>query len=170
MKNIFKKYKPILVITLLFIISVIVRLPTINRPLALHYEWGMAHILITLQIWEENGISNYNFNPVYTFNNYGDKFSSNIGRLPDENKNHYYTSYPPFAFYFPFFIFKILGIYPDLLPLKILNLILHLFTSILIYTIISKICNKPVYGIIFYPALISAFIYIFLPVNLWYLY
>ncbi|PCH67040.1 MAG: hypothetical protein COC01_06690, partial [Bacteroidetes bacterium] len=149
--------------------SVLIRIPSLDRPLALHHEWGTAHILITLQIWEEYGISTYNYNPVFTFENAGDKYPTDLGRIGDEDGNYYYTSYPPFTFYFPFLVFKLLGIYPDVLPIQILHLVLHFISAILIYFIVCNICSKPIGNKLFFPALLSSCLYIFLPNNLWYL-
>ena len=104
----------------IFLLSVGVRWPQLNRPLSKHHEFCTALSLRVMQIWYDNGIEKYNFNPVMTYNNPADKYINNnantSGEMMDKDSNYYYVSHPPFAYYFPYFIFKALHIRPDVLP------------------------------------------------------
>ena len=122
------------------ILSVLVRLPKIGRPLSEHHEWLTATSILHIQIWYENGIGRYHFAPVLSFNNKADKYINNWASegMVDKEGNYYYTSYPPFAFIFPYFIFKFLHIYPTHTGLQIFNMILQCLCSIFLFLLIKK--------------------------------
>jgi hypothetical protein len=103
-----RKTLPILLVA--FLLSVAVRLPQLGRPLSKHHEFCTAVTLRVLQVWWDNGIEKYRYNPVMTYNNEADKFINNFanatGKVVDEEGNFYYVSHPPFAYYFPYIVFK----------------------------------------------------------------
>jgi len=85
----------------IFLLSVLVRLPQLNRPLSKHHEFCTAVALRVMTIWNENGIDKYGFNPVMTFNNLADKNINNhanaSGKMVDAEGNCYYVSHQPLA-------------------------------------------------------------------------
>ena len=125
-----------------------------------------------MQIWYDNGIENYGYNPVMTYNNPADKFINNSanqsGRMLDKNGNYYYVSHPPFAYYFPYLIFKILHIRPDVLPLQIFNLVLHFISGLFVYFMVCLLSFNRARSLPYRSALVAFTIYIFLPVTLWF--
>ena len=160
-------YPGLWVLLVLFLISVVVRLPHINRPLSTNYEWVTAHTLVTLQILHEEGIFSHRFSPIYTFPNPNDHYiKCPISGISDSEGNYYYVSYPPFSFIFPHIIFETLRIYPDVLSLQILNLGLHLISGFLIYLILLNILTGDI-RTRWLPAVAGASIYVFAPLNLW---
>jgi len=160
------KRKHILIIALLFLTSLLVRLPNLDRPLYKHHEWLTATVLRTLQIWEEGGALEHKFLPVMTYPNGADR---NIGDFAatsrDAGGNCYYLSYPPFARIFPYLIFKPLGIHPDVLPLQILNLICHFMSAFFVYFILILMLDKESSGL---PALFGFAVYLFSPETMWF--
>ena len=69
----------------------------------------------------------------------------------DAAGNYYYVSHPPFAYYFPFFIFKILHVRPDVFPLQLLNLAFHFISGLFIYFIVCLLSfNRARSGDVFY--------------------
>lgn len=166
----YKRTLPVLIG--IFLLSVLVRLPQLNRPLSKHHEFCTAISLRIMQIWYDNGIENYGYNPVMTFNNPADKFINNSanqsGKMLDKNGNYYYVSHPPFAYYFPFFIFKILHIRPDVLPLQIFNLVLHFISGLFVYFMVCLLSFNRARSLPYRSALVAFTIYIFLPVTLWF--
>lgn len=158
--------KSLVILLGLFALSVLVRLPHINRPLSTNYEWVTAHTLVTLQIWQEEGIFEHGLSPIYTFPNPNDHhIKCPISGVSDAEGNYYYVSYPPFAFIFPHIIFSSLGIYPDALALETLNLILHLLCAWLVYLILAGITGSK--DKLSMPAIAGAAIYLFSPLPLW---
>jgi hypothetical protein len=156
----------------IFLLSVAVRVPELNRPLSKHHEFCTAIALRIMQVWYDNGIEKYNYNPVMTFNNPADKFINNnanaSGKMVDKDGNYYYVSHPPFAYYFPFFIFKALHIRPAVLPLQVINLVFHFISGLFVYFIVCLLSFNRARNLPYRPAVVSYVIYMFLPVTLWF--
>ena len=156
----------------IFLLSVAVRWPQLNRPLSKHHEFCTALSLRVMQIWYDNRIEKYNFNPVMTYNNPADKFINNnantSGEMMDKDGNYYYVSHPPFAYYFPFFVFKALHIRPDILPLQIFNLCLHFISGLFVYFIVCLLSLNKGRSMPYRSAIVAYTIYIFLPVTMWF--
>jgi hypothetical protein len=166
----FRKTLPVLLFA--FLLSVVVRVPELGRPLSKHHEFCTAVSLRILQVWYDNGISKYDYQPAMTYGNPADKFINNdanaSGRMVDEQGNYYYVSHPPFAYYFPFFIFKILHIRPDVLPLQILNLLFHFLTAIFVYFTVCLLSFNRARSYLHFPSFVAYAIYLFLPATLWF--
>lgn len=166
----FRKTLPILI--LVFVLSVLVRLPELNRPLSKHHEFCTAVSLRVLQIWYDNGIEKYEFNPVMTYNNPADKFINNeanaSGGMIDDEGNYYYVSHPPFAYYFPYAVFRVLHIRPDVLPLQLLNMLFHFLAGIFVYFTVCLLSFNRARSYLHFPSFISYCIYMFLPPTLWF--
>ena len=156
----------IYIILLLFVSSVLIRVPNIDRPLSVRYEWVTAHTLVTLGIWMEEGILEHKFNPIYTFSNPNDHFiKCPISGVSDQQGNYYYVSYPPFSFILPFLVFKLSGLSMSPLNLQIFNILLHLICSIIIFLIIRRVYDDKKSN---YAAVAGTSVYIFATPNLWY--
>jgi len=156
----------------LFLLSVLVRLPQLNRPLSKHHEFCTALSLRVMQIWYDNGIEKYGYNPVMTYNNEADKFINNdasaSGGMLDKEGNYYYVSHPPFAYYFPYFIFKVFHVRPDVLPLELLNLSFQFLSGLFIYFIVCLLSFNRARSYPYRSAIVAFVIYIFLPPTLWF--
>ena len=89
MSDFYKKTLPLLLVA--FAISVLVRVPTLNRPLSHHHEFCTAVVMTTLENWWDAGISNYHCAPVMNWQNPTDKFINNgvctTGKMHDEKGN-----------------------------------------------------------------------------------
>jgi hypothetical protein len=107
-----------------------------------------------------------------TYNNAADKNINNdanaSGRMIDDEGNYYYVSHPPFAYYFPFFIFKVLHIRPDVLPLQLLNLLFHLLSAIFVYFTVCLLSFNRARSYLHFPSFVAYSIYLFLPSTLWF--
>lgn len=156
----------------IFLLSVLVRVPQLNRPLSKHHEFCTAISLRIMQIWYDNGIEKYHFNPVMTYNNPADKFINNhanqSGKMIDEEGNYYYVSHPPFAYYFPFFVFKLLHIRPDVLPIQVFNLLLHFISGLFVYFTVCLLSFSRARALPYRSAIVAFTIYTFLPATMWF--
>ncbi len=165
-----KKTLPILLAV--FVLSVIVRLPQLNRPLAKHHEFCTAVSLRVLEIWNKNGITPFKANPVMNYGNPADKFINNhantSGKMLDKKGNYYYVSHPPFAYYFPYFVFKILNIKPTVLSLQILNLCLHFLSALFVYFTVLLLSFKQARNNLHFSSFVAYCIYLFMPTTLWF--
>jgi hypothetical protein len=153
---------------LIFVLSVIIRLPNLNRPLDAHHEWLTSTVLRVQRIWYEEGALRHRFLPIMTYGNEADKNIANVAEIRDATGNFYHTSYPPLAYIFPYLVFRLVNIYPDVLPLQILNLALHFISSLLIFLIISLLTKKRYIGSLNMPALLGFTLYLFAPATLWF--
>jgi len=163
-----KKYFMGFIIISFFIISLFIRIPNLNRPLSYHHEWLTSTVLRTQQIWYEKEDLTHRFLPIMTYNNKSDRNISNQANLKDALGNYYYTSYPPFAYIFPYLIFQIFNIYPDVLPLQIFNIIIHFISAFFIFLIISLLTNKYYLNKVNIPSLCGFSIYLFSSATLWF--
>ena len=84
----------------------------------------------------------------------------------DHEGNYFYTSYPPLAYYLPYFIFEALHIYPAVLALQVFNLALHFISGVFIYLALKLLLNEETAFSV--PAIIGFAIYIFSPATLWF--
>lgn len=170
MSDFYKKTLPLLLIT--FLISVAVRLPNINRPLAHHHEFCTSVTLTVLQNWWDGGIKNYGYNPVMTWQHPADKFINNnactTGKVLDKEGNFYYVSHPPLAYYLPYTIFSIINKRPTVLGLQVFNMFCHFLSAFFVYIIVGLLCIKRGRSQLFYPAFVSYCVYLFNPATLWF--
>ena len=160
----------ILILLFLFLISVLVRLPLLNRPLSKHHEFCTAVALRIMASWEENGIKNLRYKPATNFGRTEDKFINNYasasGKMIDAQGNYYYVSHPPLAYYIPFGIFQLFGIKVDVLPLQVFHLFIHFLCGIGVFLIISNLYPKEYELNI--PAIVAYAVYLFNPATLWF--
>lgn len=135
------EYKsPFVILCFLFVLSVLVRLPTLNRPLSKHHEFCTALVLVTMDVWDAEGAATYHYSPVINYPNPGDLYINN-GTLGFMQKNgtHYYLSHPPFAYLLPYFTFKLLGIQHSVLALQCFNLFFHCIGTLCLFLIVCKV-------------------------------
>lgn len=164
--------KVIFSLILVFLVSVLVRYPNINRPLSKHHEFVTAIPLRVLQIWEKEGAVKYHFNPVM---NYAGKANKNInnnasttGTMVDDEGNYYYVSHPQFAYIFPYVVFKLFNIKATVLSLEIFHLVINFFSAAFIYLIICLLAIQKPFKKLFIPGLIGFVVYVFSPGILWF--
>lgn len=160
------KRKALAVLLMVFCLSVLVRLPNLNRPLSKHHEFCTALTLQILRSWEQEGIIHVNGNPSLNFSNSNDKFINNYGSLSDDKGNYYYLSHPPLAYYLPYAVFQVLGVKADVLPLQIFNLIIHLLSALLIFSLMGRLIPPDKQA--WWSALLLASIYLMMPSVLWF--
>lgn len=165
-------FRIIALLLLIFLASVAIRLPNINRPLSKHHEFVTAVALIVIDNWDTQGASSFNFSPVMNFPGYANKYINNwastTGEMIDDQGNYYYVSHPPFAYIFPYTVFKILHIKPSVLSIEIFNLFTNLISALFIYFIICLLGQqKPLYKI-YWSGVVGFAIYLFSTGVLWF--
>lgn len=159
-----KSLKANRLILLFFVLSIIVRIPNIDRPISKHHEFNVAFFLIPMEIWEEEGVKSHSFIPSYTYFSENDKnISSPIGVQEGvKNGKNYYLSFPSFSYLLPYFIFKGLHFDISALNLQIFNLFIHFLIIFFLYkTLILLFRDKQA-------AIIGSLLYLFSPGSLWF--
>lgn len=157
----------IAILLLAFILSVIVRLSNIERPLAKHHEFLPAVVLINAESWEQaGGGERFNYTPIMNYQNLGDRSSTNNINI-DSKGNILYLSYGPGWYILPYITFKMFNLPPTALSLRILNLFISVVILILCFIFFKRVLpnqakNKNEI------ATVACLILLFLPGFLWY--
>ena len=151
----------------LFVISILVRLPNLGRPLSKHHEFVAATVLINLESWRQaGGAGIFHFTPVTNFQNPGDR-SREKGVYIDQAGNQLYLSLGPGMFVLPYLFYECLNLPSKPVYLQALNLTLNLGAVILLFILTDRILpigQKDRYIVI----LTVTFLYLFSPGMLWY--
>ncbi|MCH8331053.1 MAG: hypothetical protein IH946_06695, partial [Bacteroidetes bacterium] len=118
----------------IFLISVLVRWPNIDRPLSKHHEFCTAFTLIILEnnILYDRPLQTISLSYPLPTDKYINNFAS---RVHDDQGNYYYISHPPFGFIFPGLIYKALGLIPSVLSLQLINLLFHFLSGLVVFLI-----------------------------------
>lgn len=164
---ILNKLNTILLLVLIFLLSVLIRVPDLDRPLSKHHEFLTAISLRILQIWEKEGASNLRFLPRMNYEGKANKqinnHASTTGNMKDQEGNFYYVSHPPLAFILAYGFHFLLHLKVSVLSIQVFNLLFHFLSSIFIYLILLEFFGKrssiPFIGFI---------IYLFDPSTLWF--
>jgi len=155
-------------LVLFFIISILIRLPHLNRPLSKHHEFNTAVILLGLESWKQGGgAKNFNFIPLLNYQSPADKL---LEKAPysDEEGNYIYLSFGPGWYVIPYVVFNTFNISFTPLALQILNLFFLLISVFLLYRFIYYLCIKAGYEPSL-PSLGGCFVFLFNPSILWFL-
>ena len=158
--------KTLLIILSLFLLSVIIRLPNLNRPLSKHHEFNTAFFLIPMEVWYQTSGCDYNFSPVLNYQNKADQGINNfLGEDTEKSGNFFYLSFGAGAYVIPYFFLSFFG-GPSVIGLQIFSLFVHLFCTLLIIKIAHWFLDKNNLKTSY--SLVSGIVYLFLPVTLWF--
>ena len=123
----------------LFVLSIFIRLPNLNRAVSKHYEFNTAVIMINIISWRQaGGGDKLHYTPVMNFQHSGDKFPPN-NLFVDKNGNTVYLSYGPGWYIIPYFFYQWLNLPALPIYLEILNLVFHLFCIILFFFLLEQL-------------------------------
>jgi len=130
----------LITITVLFLISVLCRIPFFTRPLDDH-DWLTLHSLVTVSIWNSVGLKQAHYSPPMTYPNLADRgVIDNSDGIFDGKGNLYFISFPPFAFLLAFCFLKLFRLPPHAIWLKFLNLAVLLPAALLFYVVLERVC------------------------------
>jgi hypothetical protein len=165
-----KKTFPFLLIA--FMLSVVLRMPQLGRPLSKHHEFCTAVSLRILQNWWDEGIEKFNYLPATNFAKDADKFINNFGNatgsVVDAAGNYYYVSHPPLAYYVPYVFLKLINVRPDVVPLQLFNMLLHFLSAIFVYFIVCLLSFNRARSHLHVPSFVAFLFYLFAPATLWF--
>lgn len=152
-----------LVLLGLFLLSVVVRLPGLNRPVSKHHEFNTAFFLIPMEIWAKEGIVKHGFLPPYNYFSPNDKHIAEPIGIEAGNKDgtYYYLSLPCLSYLAPYAVFRLLHVQPSPLGLRLFNLFIHLLLCLMLFEVFARLF--PVRA-----ALIGTVFHLFSPGTLWF--
>ena len=158
--------KTIITILSVFLLSVIIRIPNLNRPLSKHHEFNTAFFLIPMEIWYQTSGFDYNFSPVLNYQNKADKGINNfLGEDTEKNGNYYYLSFGPGAYLFPYIFLSAFGV-PSIIGLQIFSLFIHLLCALILIKIAHWFLEKNQLETKY--SVWIGVVYLFLPITLWF--
>jgi hypothetical protein len=123
-----------IVVLSLFFISILLRLPNLNRTVSKHHEFNTAVVLINIQSWREaGGGAKFNFVPLLNFQNAGDKLPLNAYYSIDSAGNLMYMSFGPAWYIIPYAMYELF--HWPVLPvyLQCINLVFNLASVMLFF-------------------------------------
>jgi hypothetical protein len=160
------------ILLLVFALSVMVRMPNIDRPLSKHHEFVTSISLRVLQIWYAEGAAKYRYSPVMNYpgetNKYINNHASTTGTMIDREGNYYYVSHPPFAYIMPYFFHKVLHIKPTNLSLQVFHLVVNFVSALFIYLIVCLLGQQKPFAKLYISGLVGFAVYLFNPGVLWF--
>ncbi|MEZ4979111.1 MAG: hypothetical protein R2772_07420 [Chitinophagales bacterium] len=162
----------ILLLIGIFLVSVLIRIPNLNRPLSKHHEFVSAVSLRVMSIWEKDGAWKYRFNPVMSYPNEADKYINNwastTGEMLDKEGNYYYVSHPPFAYILPYAFFQLLHLKVNVLNLQIFHLLVNFICALFIYLIVCLLGEQKPFARIYWSGIVGYLVYLFSAGVLWF--
>lgn len=163
----FRPYQVALLV--IFIVSVLIRIPNFDRPLSKHHEFNAAMVLIGMEYWNENGgPSSTYYTPVLNYSNEGDRnLDLQTSLLTDAKGNLIYASFGAGWFLYPYYFFKVFALTPAPATLTIFNLILSLVSMLLVFSIARKVFSEQDSNNSI-KSLGVVFLYVLNPCTLWY--
>jgi hypothetical protein len=158
--------RQVLVLIVAFTLSVLVRLPLLDRPLSAHHEFCTALVLTILHNWQGEGFVALDGGPAITFTGAADRYPAGWSDLPGQRDGLlFYFSHPPLAYDLPHVLFSSLRMAPDVLGLQLFNLFFHLVTTMALYLAVREAGNGPEWE---RAGLFAAVLYLFMPAPLWF--
>jgi len=154
-----------LTLLLIFFLSFYIRTPWLDKPLS-KSGWVTAHTLITVEIWNRNGICPSAATPVYTFQD-SDSGICALAGIRDKEGECYYVSYPSGGFMGPYLFFKLTRLDANEKNLRIFNMLLQFISAFFLYLLLLKV-HRLSFNQFCLPALIAFILYCYLPIFLFF--
>jgi hypothetical protein len=146
-------------------VSVLVRLPVMNRPLSKHHEFNAAMVLNVCQSWQLNGGPTvFGFCPLIYFGKPGDAYYDSHFHVKDNKV--FYLSFGPGQFLLPYAAGQLLNQPYTPLLLQILAILLHIISTLFLWRIVPLV--SPQYPQKEKAALLTALLFLFTPITLWF--
>ena len=155
--------KAYFLLCLLFVFSVVLRLPNLNRPLSKHHEFNTAFFLIPMEIWADDGADAHGFLPPYNYSTNADQNIPEPICIPfgEKKGTFYYLSFPALSYLAPYYTFKSLGLSFTPWNLQVYNLTLHFLLIVLVFSALIPLFS-------YRSSLVSTVLYLFAPGPMWY--
>jgi len=168
MKERIGRRQALLIVLLLFVVSILLRLPNLNRPLSKHHEYNSAVILVNIESWRQAG-GGYHFHyvPLLNYQNPGDKCYLDWPNI-DSSGNILYLSFGPGWYVIPYFIYQVFHLPVEPVYLQVINLFFNLAAIILLFLLGERLipAGRPRR---YQSILLTCFLFMFSPGILWYL-
>jgi hypothetical protein len=153
-------YRPL---WLLLLILVLLRLPSLNRPLSKHDDFNTAVILINAISWQQaGGGHHFQYTPLMNFQGKANKIIEK-GFHIDSSNNQVYLSFGAGWYVLPYFVFSALHVDATPMALQLLSICIGLLSACLLFGFLAAATGNT------HSAFFGTLLFIFLPASLWYL-
>ena len=153
-----------------FALSILARWPQLSQVSVDPIVDATTTVCTIHQHWETEKLNTLNCLPVVFLPQetplHGEKMNNGI--ITDDAGNGIYIAHPPFSYYAPYAIFKLLSVSSGLFPLRVFHLFLHFISGLFVYLIVSLLSFKRGRSMLHFPSFVAYLIYIFLPSTLWF--
>lgn len=142
---------------LLSVIYLVIFAPQLSNEIATNNH-NLIITLTTIENWDNEGISNHNFNLIHSWGNPGDLGVHYYKRVMNQEGRNYFVSYPPFATIaiYPFLKLLPQAYYP--IGFKLFGMFIHILTFFLLLHLLKKLKYEH--------ALFSAALFLFFPASI----
>ncbi len=156
------------ILFVLYVASIVIRLPNLNRPVSKHHEFNTAVVLINIESWRQaGGGAVFHYTPLMNFQHPGDRHFD-TGPHIDRLGNHLYLSYGPGWYLLPYFVYQLFQLPANPLYLQVINLLINLLSLVLLFYFFERLVPVALpkrYWIV----LAGCAGFLFTPAILWYL-
>ena len=157
-----------LIVLALFAISVLLRLPNLNRPLSKHHEFNTAVILANIDSWRQaGGGARFHYVPLLNYQNPGDRSTRHLAN-EDAQGNTLYLSFGPGWYVIPYFFYQLFGLPVQPVWLQIINLFFELAAVLLFFVLCGQLIADGRPGK-YRTIVLASCLFMFSPGILWYL-
>jgi hypothetical protein len=147
------------------VVSCLLRLPLLERPLGASHEWLAAHTLNTHVLWRQVGLPASHYSLILSHPTSADRAASS-DQLRDAAGDSYFVSFPPLAFLVAHGYFQATGLAPTPAALRALGIVVHLVAGLLFYFLARRLIPGREDAVVT-PALIAFLVYLFTPLATW---
>lgn len=158
----------LIIVLVLFAVSILLRLPNLNRPLSKHHEYNTAVILVDIESWRQaGGGSQFHYTPLLNYQNPGDKCPQRLPQI-DSSGNILYLSFGPGWYVFPYFVFQLFHLPVVPVYLQVINLVFNLAAVILLFLLCDQLIpdTQPRK---YYRVILTCVLFMYSPGILWFL-
>jgi hypothetical protein len=156
-----------LVVLALVIAAVVVRLPSVTRPLGAGCEYMTSTVLRTQTIWYEEGALHDRFLPIMSYGLPADKYIPNDARIMSPDGDWYYTSYGSLSYAVPYVCDRAFGLAPSPVVLRLFDMAVQALSAVFVFLTVWRLVG-PRGPTAAAPAVTAAvFIYLFSSEALW---
>ncbi len=146
----------------LILALILLRLPTLDRPLSKHHEFNTAVILINAESWQQaGGGKQFSYTPFLNYQGTNNRMFEKGAHI-DTSGHHVYLSFGAGWYVLPYFVLKAAHLPFTPLSLQLLNILINIITVCLLYHLLLLVTGRK------YIAIAGTALFVFLPAPLWY--
>ncbi len=141
---------------------ILLRMPTLDRPLSKHHEFNTAVILINAESWQQaGGGKQFSYTPFLNYQGSSNRMLEK-GLHIDSAGRHVYLSFGAGWYVLPYFVLKAAHLPFTPIWVQLLNILINIITVVLLYQLLLTVTGKR------NTAVAGTVLFAFLPAPLWY--